>query len=114
GTSPRAASPLQGWAHPQPRPLRVALHGRPPEAAALRGRPSLRRQAWSRGPQPPSRGRTQRPGGAGSAGTLVSRSPAQRIARSNTLTIQAGSPGALVASLRSPLGFLLLAVGVDD
>ena len=23
-----------------------------PEAAALRGRPSLRRQAWSRGPQP--------------------------------------------------------------
>lgn len=34
-------------------PLSRFAHVQPPEAAALRCRPSLRRQAWSRGTQPP-------------------------------------------------------------
>jgi Domain of unknown function (DUF4260) len=37
---------------PVARSLRVAASESLPEAAALRGRPSLRGQAWSRGPQP--------------------------------------------------------------
>ncbi len=52
---------------PSLRALRVAPPNESlPEAAALRARPSLRRQAWSRGPQP-YRGQHQRPGRAGSA-----------------------------------------------
>jgi hypothetical protein len=33
-------------------PLRVAAYVPLPESAALRDRPNLRRQVWSRGPQP--------------------------------------------------------------